>query len=107
MGSIPKIHAQRSKMNRSKSRHMTFVPGDVVPIYVDCDILPGDTVEMDLNSMIRLATPIAPVMDNLIADVYSFFVPHRIVWDHWAEFWGQNDDPWTQTTEYLIQIFKR
>ena len=76
--------------------------GDIVPLFVDSDILPGDTVEMDVASLVRMATPIYPIMDNLYMDQYWFFVPHRLVWDHWAEFWGENNDAWTQTTEYEI-----
>nr|WNN13169.1 MAG: major capsid protein [Microviridae sp.] len=50
-----------------------------------------------------MATPIYPVMDNAAIDLYFFFVPNRLVWDHWQEFCGENTSaPWTQTTEYQI-----
>lgn len=80
----------------------TFNNGDIIPLYVDADILPGDTVTMDMSEIVRMATPIYPVMDNLVMDIYWFFVPHRLVWEHWREFWGENNDPWTQLTEYEI-----
>lgn len=99
---VPQIHAKRSKFERSFSHKTSFNVGDVVPVYVDSDILPGDTVQMDMAELVRMATPIYPIMDNLYMDVYWFFVPHRLVWDHWTAFWGENDDPWTQTTEYEI-----
>ncbi len=86
----------------SHSIKTTFNTGDVVPLMVDCDILPGDTVQMDMSEIVRMATPIYPIMDNLYFDIYWFFVPHRLVWDHWQAFWGENDDPWTQQTEYEI-----
>ena len=57
---------------------------------------------MDMAELIRMATPVYPIMDNLYADIYFFFVPHRLVWDHWAQFWGENNDPWTQQTQYEI-----
>lgn len=98
----PLIDIKRSKFEESHSHKTTFNVGDVVPIFVDADILPGDTVQMNMASLIRMATPIYPIMDNLYADIYFFFIPHRLVWDHWAEFWGENEDPWTQTTEYEI-----
>nr|AVQ10202.1 putative major capsid protein [Gokushovirinae environmental samples] len=41
----------------------------------------------------RLATPIAPVMDNLHLDTFFFFVPNRLVWTNWVKFMGQQDNP--------------
>lgn len=98
----PKINIARSKFDESCSIKTTFNVGDVVPVYVDSDILPGDTVQMDMTELIRMATPIYPIMDNLFADIYWFFVPHRLVMTHWPEFWGENNDPWIQTQEYEI-----
>lgn len=103
---IPKIHQNRSKFDLSHSNKLTFNTGEVIPIYVDMDILPGDTVQMDTAELVRMATPIHPVMDNMVMDLYWFFVPHRLVWDHWRAFWGENDDPWTQTTEYEVPQIK-
>lgn len=99
---VPQIDTKRSKFDMSHSIKTTFNTGDVVPLMVDCDILPGDTVQMDMSEIVRMATPIYPIMDNLYFDIYWFFVPHRLVWDHWQAFWGENDDPWTQQTEYEI-----
>lgn len=99
---LPKIDHRRSKFNMSHSIKTTFNTGDIVPIFCDADILPADTVEMDMAEIIRMATPIYPVMDNMVMDLYWFFIPHRIVWDHWVNFWGENDDPWIQDTEYQI-----
>lgn len=99
---MPQIDQKRSRFEMSHSIKSTFNVGDVIPMYVDSDILPGDTVTMDMAELVRMATPIYPIMDNLYMDIYWFFVPHRLVWDHWQAFWGENDDPWTQTTEYEI-----
>ena len=50
-----------------------------------------------------MMTPIAPVMDNANLDTYFFFVPYRLLWEHFKEFFGENDEtPWTQQTEYEI-----
>ena len=102
----PQINIKRSSFDESHSIKTTFNVGDIIPLFVDSDILPGDTVEMDVASLVRMATPIYPIMDNLFMDQYWFFVPHRLVWDHWAEFWGENDDAWTQITEYEIPQIK-
>lgn len=86
----------------SRSHKTTFNVGDIIPIYTDMDILPGDTVQMDMAELVRMATPIYPVMDNSYMDIYWFFVPHRLVWDQWAEFWGENDDPWARTDDIQV-----
>lgn len=98
----PQINIKRSKFERSCNHKTSFNVGDIIPLYVDSDILPGDTVQMDMASLVRMATPIYPIMDNLFMDTYWFFVPHRLVWEHWKEFWGENDNPWVQETEYEI-----
>lgn len=99
---VPNIDIKRSAFDMSHSIKSTLNVGDIVPLFVDGDILPGDTVEMDMASIVRMATPIYPIMDNLFMDYYWFFVPNRLLWDNWAKFWGENDNPWTQNTEYEI-----
>lgn len=100
---LPEINIKRSSFKRP-NRHLTsFNTGDLVPIYVDSDIMPGDTVKMDMGEIVRMTTPIFPVMDNAYLDIYFFFVPHRLIWDHWREFWGENRTThWEQPVTYTI-----
>lgn len=42
-------------------------------------------------------------MDNIYLDTYYFFVPNRIVWEHWKEFMGENTgSAWIPQTTYTI-----
>ena len=42
-------------------------------------------------------------MDHAALDVYAFFSPNRLVWNHWKEFMGENNTThWEQPTEYTI-----
>ena len=75
---------------------------DVVPIFCDPDILPGDSITMRMASVIRMATPLYPIFGNIVADIMWFFIPYRLVWDHWREFWGENTNAWYQTTQYTV-----
>lgn len=96
------IDIPRSKFDRSSQHKTTFSTGDLIPIFVD-EVLPGDTMTMDIASAIRMSTPIYPVMDNAYIDVYFFAVPNRLVWEHWREFCGENKTThWEQETEYEI-----
>lgn len=46
---------------------------------------------------------VAPVMDNLFADIYYFFVPNRIIWKHFKQFMGENEyTAWYPTVQYNI-----
>lgn len=78
----------------------TINEGDLVPIYCD-EVLPGDTAKIHLNGLIRMSTPIYPIMDNCYMDTYFFFVPCRLLWEHWENMFGENDtDYWAEKTEY-------
>lgn len=100
---LPDLNIKRSRFKRPHDHKTTFNTGDIIPIYVDSDVLPGDTVEMNVASLIRMQTPIFPVMDNAYMDIYFFFVPHRLVWEHWREFWGENRlTAWEQQVPYEI-----
>lgn len=79
----------------------------LLPIYVDNLIQPGDSVKMKFSSIIREMTPLVPVMDTAWADIMFFFVPKRLVWNHWENFWGQNDtEPWIQKNDYVVPKLK-
>ena len=101
-GQAPMKDIRRSSFKRPHSHKTTFNTGEIVPIYAE-EVLPGDTAKIHTASLVRMSTPIAPVMDNAWMDTYYFFIPRRLVWDHWKEFMGENTtDAWTQDTEYQI-----
>ena len=77
-----------------------------MPIYCD-EVLPGDTARVRLNGLIRMSTPIYPIMDNCYMDTYFFFVPCRLLWEHWENMFGENEtDYWAEKTEYSTPTCK-
>lgn len=101
-GNAPMKNIKRSSFKRPCTLSTTFNTGEIIPILSE-EVLPGDTCKMKTNSLVRMTTPIYPVMDNAWMDTYYFFVPRRLVWEHWKEFMGENTtDAWTQETEYQI-----
>lgn len=99
----PTVDISRSKFDRSFTHKTTFDAGKLIPIFCDTTIMPGDTVKMRMSQVVRMMTPITPVMDNANIDIYFFFVPYRLIWDHFKRFMGENDTaPWIQTQEYEI-----
>lgn len=90
----------RSKFDRGHQLLTTINEGELVPIYMD-EVLPGDTAKVQLNGLIRMSTPIYPIMDNCYMDTYFFFVPSRLLWEHFENMFGENDtDYWAEKTEY-------
>lgn len=97
---VPHAEIRRSKFDRDFALLTTMNEGDLVPIYVD-EVLPADTFKIDLNGLVRMATPLYPVMDNCYMDFYFFFVPARLLWEHFENLMGQNDKTfWADETEY-------
>lgn len=99
---VPRLDITRSRFKRRQDVKLTLNAGQLIPFYVD-EVLPGDTFSIDQAAIIRMTTPIFPVMDNCYLDIYYFNVPCRILWEHFKRFMGENDTgPWAQTQEYTI-----
>lgn len=96
----PAMYMKRTKFDRSHVYKTTFNSGKLIPVFVD-EVLPGDTTRMSVNYFARLATPIKPIMDNIYLDWFFFFVPNRLVWEHWQNFCFEQEDP-DDTTDYVI-----
>lgn len=96
----PAMYMKRTKFDRSHVYKTTFDSGKLIPVFVD-EVLPGDTTRMSVNYFARLATPIKPIMDNIYLDWFFFFVPNRLVWEHWQNFCFEQEDPDDQT-DYVI-----
>lgn len=97
---VPAPKVQRSTFNRSHGYKTTFNGGDIVPFYCD-EVLPGDSFSLNTHHFARLATPIAPFMDNARLTFFYFFVPTRLVWSNFKKFMGEQANP-NSTTDYLI-----
>nr|DAW94671.1 MAG TPA: Major capsid protein [Microviridae sp.] len=103
---VPRLDITRSRFKRRQDVKLTLNAGQLIPFYVD-EVLPGDTFSIDQAAIIRMTTPIFPVMDNCHMDIYYFNVPCRIIWEHFKRFMGENDSgPWAQTQEYTIPQVK-
>jgi hypothetical protein len=97
---VPHANVPRARFKRDFSLLTTMNEGDLVPIYCD-EVLPADTAKIDLNALMRMSTPLYPVMDNCYCDFYFFFVPSRLLWEHFENLMGQNDSTfWAETVEY-------
>ena len=94
---VPKLRIPRSQFKRPSHYKCTMmntagVASLVYPIYFD-EVLPADTHNMRARFFARLATPIAPFMDNLYLDVQAWWCPNRLLWVNWEKMNGAQDNP--------------
>jgi len=97
---IPRADIPRSKFDAQKTHKTTFDAGYLIPVYVD-EVLPGDTFNLKMTAFARLATPLYPIMDNMVMDSFFFFVPNRLIWNNWQKFMGQQENP-TDSISYVV-----
>lgn len=97
---VPRADIPRSRFIIQNQHKTTFDGGYLVPVYLN-EVLPGDSFSVDMTAFARLATPIAPIMDNMYLDTFFFFVPNRLVWDNWQKFQGERRNP-DDSIDYVI-----
>ena len=97
---IPQVNMARSRFDRSHAVKDTIDFDELIPIMVD-EIIPGDTINLNVKAFARLATQVVPLMDNMYLDFFFFFVPNRLVWNNWEKFCGAQTDP-GDSTDFLV-----
>ena len=99
---LPVVERPRSTFKMPQEIKLSGSVGSVIPFYNE-KVLPGDTMRINTSMVLRMSTPIAPFMDNIVADIYYFFVPNRLVWSHWQNFMGESEAAWYDPgVEYTI-----
>jgi hypothetical protein len=66
------------------------------------EVLPGDTINLQMTAFARLATPLFPIMDNMHLDSFFFFVPNRLVWENWQKFMGERYPNPDSSIDYTV-----
>lgn len=99
----PEAHIQRSRFDRSCEKKISFNGSYLIPFYWD-EVLPNDTFSIDMATLMRMTTPLNPVMDNAYLDVYFFFIPNRLLWTHWEDFitGGNTPSNWETPATYTV-----
>ena len=99
------MNMKRSKFNLSHGYKTTFNSGDLIPILCD-EVLPDDTIKIDVASVVRSITPAFPVMDNAYLDLFAFWVPARLCTVHekdWQKIHGENVNGfWAPSSESTL-----
>lgn len=104
---VDTIDVPRSHWNRNWTVKTSFNAGKLVPFYIDGDIIPGTTIKNKTSIVIRMSTPLYPIMDNLYLDTYYFKCSKYWYWEHFRAQHGENNSSaWTQEIEYITPTIK-
>lgn len=72
--------------------------GRLTPVLLQ-ECVPGDKFVLSVESIIRFAPLIAPVMHRMDVSFHTFFVPNRLTWSNWETFiTGDNLNPTNPTS---------
>ena len=97
---LPQTKGLKSTFNLSENLKTTIDFDYLYPVYWE-ELNPGDHFEMKVSSICRTMPMVAPVMDNVKIKYMAFWVPNRLIWEHWMEFMGQKT--WQDSkNDYLI-----
>lgn len=100
-GVLDTIETPRSVWNRKFNHKTSFNAGYLIPFYMNMDIIPGTTIKNETSIIVRMSTPMYPIMDNLYLDTYYFKCSKFWYWEHFRAMMGENDrGAWAQTIEY-------
>lgn len=100
-GLFNSIRIRPPKSNRFNLSHDVKLSTDfgrLTPIMC-VPTLPGDVFKLNTEVLCRFAPMKAPIMHRINIYTHFFFVPNRLLWDHWKEF-ITGGDTGTETYSY-------
>lgn len=105
--SAPQADIPRSVFDMGRTYKTAFNEGLLIPCFVQ-EVLPADGISCNVVSFARLSTPLEyPILDNMYMDFHFFFVPNRLVWEHWEDFiTGTDSDGETDPTKMYAVPFR-
>ena len=96
------VDGERSSFLFNKPVLASFCSGMLVPLGDPIPAFPGVKLDLAIDAVIRSNTLIVPPLDGMYVDFFTCWVPHRIVWNHFPQFLGENDTTaWTQSSSYF------
>lgn len=80
---------EHSRMIAAPTHWTCMNAGDIVPIYCR-EVLPNESLSISVDAVLRQMTLLTPTMDNMMVDIYAFFVQNRVVNESWINVMGEN-----------------
>lgn len=79
-----------SSIDLSNIHRTTLDMGKLVPIFTEA-VLAGDQFNFDIEHFVRTMPTIVPIMDNVDIKFNAFYVPYRVLWEHYPDWLTGND----------------
>lgn len=99
----PEVNFPRYLHQYTVEHQTTFNLGQIVPIYINTLVMPGETIRINARQFYKLTTSLFPTMGTLHADIYAFCDNYQNLWEHSKEFYGEDlDNPQEVAPEYTI-----
>nr|DAV46552.1 MAG TPA: Capsid protein [Microviridae sp.] len=76
---------KRNKFSLSNFKLLTCNMGELIPCGI-LEALPGDTIQLSSNVLLRASPLLSPVMHPVDVRVHHWFVPNRLVWEDFENF---------------------
>lgn len=83
--SVERTKVPFSTFDLSNENKFTCKMGRLTPFLVQ-ELVPGDRFRWNCNMFVRLAPMVNPIMHRIDIRYSFFFVPYRILWNHWEKF---------------------
>jgi hypothetical protein len=92
---------KRNRFSRSHYNLLTMNMGELIPIYCD-EVIPGDIWQHRVSALMRLSAQVYPVMHPVRVRIHSWYVPLRLIWDDYEDFFtGGNSGDETPAVPYI------
>jgi len=88
----PPPSVPRSTFDRTKKLITTFDAGLCIPCFAE-EVLPGDTMAVNMTTFFRFATLLKPLFADVVLDVQFYAVPLRLLYLNWNKLLGEQLDP--------------
>lgn len=94
-------HRKKSTFNLNSDNKLSFEMGYLIPVKT-MEVLPGDEIQMNVESFIRFAPMVAPVMQDFNLYLEAYFTPWRLLMSR--EYWELWNNPENNLTLPLMHV---
>lgn len=101
--SFPTLSHNRNRFPFEKEINFNMKMGEITPIAI-IPVVPGQTYNLDLSTVLKVAPLQTPPMDNAVFKAFAFYNPNRNTWKNYKYWAGEKQNPEDPENEptYLV-----
>lgn len=101
--SFPTLSHRRNRFPFEKEINWNMKMGEITPICA-IRVVPGQTYNLDMSTVIKVAPLSITPMDNAVAKFFAFYNPDRNTWKNYKPWFGEKQNPENPEEEptYLV-----